>query len=460
MRTKIVALLETPGDFIAKEVFVAGRVRTVREMKDIAFVELWDGSCLTGLQVVVDEDLKASLDNAATGATVEVSGMVRESPAKGQAVELHARAFRVVGECPDDYPLQKKRHTLEYLRTIAHLRPRTNTLYSVFRVRSALSQAIHEFFMQRGFVYVHTPIITASDAEGAGEMFTLTTLDLGDVPKTPSGGVDFERDFFGKQAHLTVSGQLNAEAFALAYGDCYTFGPTFRAENSNTARHASEFWMVEPEMAHCNLWGNMAVGEQLLRHCIQSVLERCPDEMAFFDRFIQQGVVERMQKVLENDFEHLSYTEAIDTLNASGRKFEYPVFWGCDLKTEHERYLAEDVFGRPVFVTDYPKEIKAFYMRRNDDGRTVAAMDLLVPGVGEVIGGSQREERYDVLRNVILEYGFDPADYQWYLDLRRYGTLVHSGFGLGLERLLMYMTGMQNIRDVLPFPRTPRNADY
>jgi asparaginyl-tRNA synthetase len=460
MRSRIDALIKYPAESIGKTVEVAGRVRTSREMKDIAFVEVWDGSCLAGLQVVVQGDLQEALADATTGSTVAVTGVLRESPAKGQAVELLASDFVVTGTCPPDYPLQKKRHTLEYLRTMAHLRPRTNTLYSVFRVRSVLSQAIHEFFAARGFVYVHTPIITTSDAEGAGEMFEVTTLGLDNVPKTDDGSVDYDRDFFGKQAHLTVSGQLNVEAFALVYGDCYTFGPTFRAENSNTARHASEFWMVEPEMAYCDLAGNMSVAEDMVRHCIKSVLERCPQEMAFFDAFIQKGVVDRMEKVLQSDFAHVTYTEAVEILQKSGQTFEYPVFWGCDLKTEHERYLAETVFGRPVFVTDYPKEIKAFYMRRNPDQKTVAAMDLLVPGVGEVIGGSQREERYDVLKNVIVENGLNPDDYGWYLELRKYGTIKHSGFGLGLERTLMYMTGMQNIRDVLPFARTPRNADF
>ena len=429
-------------------------------MKGIAFVQVWDGSCLQGLQVVVQGDLLSSLADASTGAVVAVAGTVRESPAKGQAIEIDAVAFTVTGTCPADYPLQKKRHTLEYLRTIGHLRPRTNTLYAVFRVRSVLSQAIHEFFANRGFVYVHTPIITANDCEGAGEMFNVTMLDLENIPKTQNGAVDFDQDFFGKQARLTVSGQLNVEAFALVYGDCYTFGPTFRAENSNTVRHASEFWMIEPEMAYCDLQDNMQVAQDMLKFCIDRVLQRCPQEMEFFDSFIQKGVIERLERVLQSDFVHVSYTDAINLLLESKQAFEYPVFWGCDLKTEHERYLAETAFDAPVFVTDYPKEIKAFYMRRNDDGKTVAAMDLLLPGVGEVIGGSQREERYDVLRAVIKECALDPDDYGWYLDLRKYGSIVHSGFGLGLERAVMYITGMQNIRDVLPYPRTPHNADF
>ena len=460
MRSKIASLLDHPQEYIGKTATISGRIRTTREMKGIAFVEVWDGSCLAGLQVVLQAELIAALSQASTGAIVQATGQVAQSPGKEQSVELHADEFAVTGTCPETYPLQKKRHTLEYLRTMGHLRPRTNTMYAVFRVRSVLSQAIHEFFGSRGFVYVHTPIITASDCEGAGEMFNVTTLDLKNVPKAADGSVDYDQDFFGKQARLTVSGQLNVEAFALVYGDCYTFGPTFRAENSNTARHASEFWMVEPEMAYCDLAGNMEVATDMVKFCIKSVLERCPQEMAFFDKFIQQGVIERMEKVLSSDFAHVTYTEAIDLVLKSGQTFEYPVFWGCDMKTEHERYLAETIFGRPVFVTDYPKEIKAFYMRRNEDNKTVAAMDLLVPGVGEVIGGSQREERYDVLRDVIIECGLDPEDYEWYLDLRKYGTIVHSGFGLGLERALMYMTGMQNIRDVLPFPRTPRNADF
>lgn len=459
MRQTIQSLIQNPNESIGQTVTVSGRIRTVRKLKDIAFAQVWDGSDMRALQVVVPDALFSSLLDASTGAIVEATGTVRESPAKGQDIELEATAFTVTGPCPVDYPLQKKRHTLEFLRTIGHLRPRTNTLYAVFRVRSVLSQAIHEFFAQHGFIYVHTPIITASDCEGAGEMFSVTTMDPNNVP-TISGAVDFDQDFFGKQARLTVSGQLNVEAFALVYGNCYTFGPTFRAENSNTPRHASEFWMVEPEMAYCDLYGNMEVAQDMLTFCFRRVLERCPQEMAFFDRFIQKGVIERLEKMIDSDFAHVTYTDAIDLLLASKEDFEYPVFWGCDLKTEHERYLSETVFGAPVFVTDYPKEIKAFYMRRNADNKTVAAMDLLLPGVGEVIGGSQREERYDVLHDVMVESGLNPDEYAWYLDLRKYGTIVHSGFGLGLERAVMYCTGMQNIRDVLPYPRTPRNADF
>ena len=460
MRSRIAELFAQPQQYLEQHVKVCGRVRTAREMKGIAFVEIWDGSCMQGLQAVAQADCIDAVREATTGCIVEVEGKLQPSPAKGQAFELFVERFCVTGPCPSDYPLQKKRHTLEYLRTMGHLRPRTNTLYAVFKVRSVLSQAIHEFFAQKGFVYVHTPLITGSDCEGAGEMFQVTTLDLGNVPKRGDGMVDYDQDFFAKQAHLTVSGQLNVEAFAMAYGDCYTFGPTFRAENSNTARHAAEFWMVEPEMAYCDLNGNMDMASEMLKFCIDKVLTRCEREMAFFDQFIQKGVIERMQHVRDSDFAHVTYTEAIARLEQSGQSFDYPVYWGCDLKSEHERYLAETVFARPVFVTDYPKEIKAFYMRRNEDGKTVAAMDLLVPGVGEVIGGSQREERYDVLLEVIKECGLNPQDYGWYLDLRKYGTITHSGFGLGLERAIMYMTGMQNIRDVLPFPRTPRSAEY
>ncbi|MBQ9988297.1 MAG: asparagine--tRNA ligase [Clostridia bacterium] len=460
MLIKVIELLEQSQKYMGQTVQIAGRIRTVREMKGIAFAEVWDGSCLSGVQVVAQGDLVAQTAKASTGAVVLVTGTVQPSPAAGQAVEVAAETFEVTGPCDATYPLQKKRHTLEYLRTIGHLRPRTNTLYAVFRVRSVLSQAIHAFFASKGFVYVHTPLITGSDCEGAGEMFRVTTLDLNDVPRTEDGAVDYTQDFFGKEAHLTVSGQLNVEAFALTYGNCYTFGPTFRAENSNTGRHASEFWMVEPEMAYCDLADNMQMATEMIKFCIREVLEKCPQEMAFFDRFIQKGVIERLENVVNSEFAHVTYTDAIDLLLKSGQTFNYPVFWGCDLATEHERYLAETIFRRPVFVTDYPKEIKAFYMRRNEDGRTVAAMDLLVPGVGEVIGGSQREERYDVLLDVIRECGLNPDDYAWYLDLRKYGTIMHSGFGLGLERILMYITGMQNIRDVLPFPRTPGTAEY
>ena len=436
----IQTILKNPQVYMGKAVTMEGRVRTARTMKNIAFLEVWDGSAMAGIQVVSGQG------DVPTGAVVRVTGRVAASPAAGQAVEIQADEVQVTGDCPADYPLQKKRHSFEYLRTLQHLRPRTNTFYAVFKIRSVLSQAIHAFFAQEGFVYVHTPLITGSDCEGAGEMFRVTAED--------------GSDFFHKPTHLTVSGQLNAEAFALAFGNCYTFGPTFRAENSNTPRHAAEFWMVEPEMAYCDLAGNMENAEKLLKYCMRTVLEKAADEMAFCDKFIAKGVVERLERVAAASFARLTYTEAIQKLEKAACTFAYPVYWGCDLQTEHERYLSEEVCRRPVFVTDYPRDIKAFYMRQNDDQRTVAAMDLLAPGVGEIIGGSQREERYDVLRNRMAELGLDLAAYDWYLDLRRYGTIRHSGYGLGLERMLMYITGMQNIRDVLPFPRTPGNAEF
>jgi len=457
---KIMPLLKDSDSFLGKTVTLMGRVRSVRDMKSVVFLNLWDGSCLGDIQVVASDAIGAEMGRCSTGDIVEVEGTVVKSAGGKQAVELSASRFVLLSKCPSDYPLQKKRHSLEYLRTIGHLRPRTNTYYAAFKVRSLLSHAIHEFFRNEGFVYVHTPLITGSDCEGAGEMFQVTTLDLANPPLLPDGTVDYSKDFFGKQAHLTVSGQLNGEAFALAYGDCYTFGPTFRAENSNTARHASEFWMVEPEMAFCDLNGNMDNAQRMIKYCIDYVLKHGADEMEFFDKFIAKGVIDRLQSVRDADFAHVTYTEAIELLEKADANFVYPVKWGIDLQSEHERYLCEKVTGRPVFVTDYPKDIKAFYMRMNDDEKTVAAMDLLVPGVGEMIGGSQREERYDVLLRRMQEMGMDTEAYGWYLDLRKYGTVVHSGYGLGLERAIMYMTGISNIRDVLPYPRTPKNADY
>lgn len=459
MRTKICDLL-ADNSYIGKKVTVCGRIRTVRDLKSIVFVELWDGSSLKGLQIVAEGETWKEAVKAQTGSVAEVSGTVAASPAQGQPVELKADTFKITGDCPLDYPLQKKRHSFEYLRTISHLRPRTNTFYSVFKVRSIVSQAIHSFFADEGFIYVHTPIITSSDAEGAGEMFHVTTFDLANIPKNEKGAVDYTKDFFGKPANLTVSGQLNLEAFALSYGSCYTFGPTFRAENSNTARHASEFWMVEPEIAYCDLEGDMQNAEKLLKTLIKTVLDKAPNEMQFFDSYIEKGLIKRLESLYKADFKHITYTEAVQLLEKAVVNFENPVYWGCDLKTEHERYITEKVINAPVFVTDYPKQIKAFYMRNNDDGRTVAAVDLLVPGVGEIIGGSQREERYDVLLNRMQELKMDIEEYSWYLDLRKYGTIVHSGYGLGLERVIMYLTGMQNIRDVLPYPRTPGNADF
>ncbi|QWT54937.1 asparagine--tRNA ligase [Christensenella sp. MSJ-20] len=460
MAQKIMPLLRHPDAYMEKEVTLMGRVRSVRDMKSVVFLNLWDGSCLGDIQVVGAEEIGRQMSRCSTGDVVEATGRVVASAGGKQAVELSCQRFAVLSKCPSDYPLQKKRHSLEYLRTIGHLRPRTNTYYAAFKVRSLLCHAIHQFFREEGFVYVHTPLITGSDCEGAGEMFQVTTLDLENPPRTEDGQVDYSQDFFGKKTHLTVSGQLNVEAFALAYGDCYTFGPTFRAENSNTARHAAEFWMVEPEMAFCDLMGNMDNAQRMIKSCANYVLENGAEEMEFFDRFIAKGVIDRLDAVRTADFGHVTYTEAINLLQKADEKFNYPVSWGIDLQTEHERYLCEKVFHRPVFVTDYPKEIKAFYMRMNEDGKTVAAMDLLVPGVGEMIGGSQREERYDVLLDKMKEAGLDVDAYGWYLDLRKYGAVVHSGYGLGLERAVMYMTGIANIRDVLPYPRTPKNADF
>ncbi len=441
---------------------VQGWVRTVRKGKGVAFLEVNDGSCLANLQIVIGGDHPQLEDMRAltTGSAVDVVGPLVASPARGQRVELHAERVEVVGRAAPDYPLQKKRHGFEFLRTIAHLRVRTNTFGAVFRVRSVLAQATHEFFARRGFVYVHTPIITASDTEGAGELFRVTTLDLDDPPRDASGHVDYGHDFFGRAAYLTVSGQLGAEAMAIGLSDVYTFGPTFRAENSNTPRHAAEFWMIEPEVSFCDLHGDCDLAEAYVRELIQCVLERCEDDLAFFDKRIAPGLLARLRHVADSGFARMSYGEAIAALEGSGESFEFPVRWGANLQAEHERWLTEHHVGRPVFVTDYPKAIKAFYMRRNDDGRTVAAMDLLVPGVGELIGGSQREERADVLEVAIAEAGLDPEAYRWYLDLRRYGTVPHAGFGLGFERMVMYVTGMANIRDVIPFPRTPRSCAF
>ena len=455
-RTKIAQIFADQEAFGGKEVAVSGWARTIRDMKTFGFIELNDGSCFKNLQVVMDA---AALENYKeiagqnVGAALSVTGTVVLTPEAKQPLEIKAAAISVEGASTPDYPLQKKRHSVEYLRTIQHLRPRTNLFSAAFRVRSMAAHAIHTFFQDRGFVYVHTPIITASDCEGAGEMFRVTTLDMDHLPRTEDGAVDYSQDFFGKPANLTVSGQLNAENFAMAFGDVYTFGPTFRAEKSNTTRHAAEFWMIEPEMAFCDLAGDMDVAEAMIKFVIRTVMEKCPDEMNFFQSFVDKGLKERLEHVASSDFGRVTYTEAVELLKRSGHKFDYPVDWGCDLQTEHERYLTEQVFQKPVFVTDYPKEIKAFYMRLNDDGKTVAAADCLVPGIGEIIGGSQREERLDVLENRIRELGMDPKDYWWYLDLRRYGGCKHAGFGLGFERMVMYLTGVGNIRDVLPHPR-------
>ena len=443
---------------------VSGWVRTVRESKSFAFIELNDGSFFKNLQIVLEEErlsgYKEILRRVGVGASIEAEGELILTPEMKQPFELKATSLTVVGESPSDYPLQKKRHTLEYLRTIGHLRPRANLFQCGFRVRSAAAQAIHRFMHERGFVYVNTPIFTGSDCEGAGEMFQVTTLDLNNLPKDGQGQVDYKEDFFGKPVSLTVSGQLNAETFALAFRDVYTFGPTFRAENSYTARHAAEFWMVEPEIAFATLKEDMQLQEDLIKYIIDAVLTELPEEMEFLNNFVDKGLIERLTAVRDAEFARVSYTEAIKILEASGAEFEYPPYWGCDLQTEHERYLTEKHFGRPVFVTDYPKEIKAFYMRLNDDNKTVAAADLLVPAIGELCGGSQREERYEVLAQRIREMGMKEEDYWWYLDLRKYGSVPHAGFGMGFERMVMYLTGISNIRDVLPFPRTAKNAEF
>jgi len=443
-------------------VTVQGWVRTKRELKDFAFAEVNDGSCLANLQVVINPDLPNYAEVARklnTGASVEVAGVLVPSLGKGQRIELKAQSIIVWGEAdPETYPLQKKRHSFEFLRTIGHLRSRTNTLSAVFRVRNACANAIHQFFQQRGFLWIHTPIITTSDCEGAGELFSVTSLDLKQVPFTKEQ-VDYSKDFFGRPTYLTVSGQMEAEIMAMAFGNVYTFGPTFRAENSNTSRHLAEFWMVEPEMAFCDLEGDMDLAEAFLKHIFQTVLESCPEDMEFFNQRIDQSVLETAHNIIDHQFERLTYTEAIAQLEKANRRFEFPVQWGLDLQSEHERYLAEELFKKPVIVTNYPTEIKAFYMRLSEDGKTVRAMDVLAPKIGEIIGGSQREERLDILEQRIRTAGLDPKDYWWYLDLRRYGTVPHAGFGLGFERLVQFMTGMTNIRDVIPFPRTPLSAE-
>ncbi|MCX6556490.1 MAG: asparagine--tRNA ligase [Candidatus Aminicenantes bacterium] len=451
-----------PARLLASELEVRGWIRTQRTSKNLAFIELNDGSCFKNLQIVYDDEL-ANFGDATKfplGSALKVSGRLLPSPAAGQPFELKAESIAAIGLASLEYPLQKKRHSFEFLRTIPHLRPRTNTFMAVFRVRSLLAYAIHKFFYERGFVYVHTPIITASDAEGAGQMFRVTTLDAKNPPRDERGEIDFHQDFFGRETNLTVSGQLNVEGFCLAFNRVYTFGPTFRAENSNTQRHASEFWMIEPEIAFADLADDMLLAEDMLKYVIRFVLESAPQEMEFFNRFIDTKLLQRLQLVLDSKFEHVSYSQAIQLLEKADTTFNYPVTWGSDLQTEHERYLTEKVFKKPVFVTDYPKTIKAFYMRVNDDGRTVAAMDLLVPEVGEIIGGSQREERHDVLKARIAEMGLKESDYQWYLDLRRFGGAPHAGFGLGFERAVMYLTGMENIRDVIPYPRTPNSAEF
>ncbi len=444
------------------EVTVHGWVKTRRDSKGVHFIQLNDGSTFTDLQVVIEAGAipDETLREVTTGACIRTRGELVASPAAGQTVELKARDIQVYGGAdPIAYPLQKKGHTMEFLREIAHLRTRSNTFGAVFRVRNALSYAVHRFFQERGFVYVHTPIITASDCEGAGAMFAVTSLDLAHLPRK-EGAIDFNQDFFGKKAYLTVSGQLEAEIFALSFSNVYTFGPTFRAENSNTPRHLAEFWMVEPEMAFCDLADNMALAEEFLKFIIEYVLENCRADLEFFNKRIDNTVLATLEHVASSDFEHVSYTEAVRILETAARKWEFPVFWGADLQSEHERYLTEEKFKKPVIVTDYPKEIKAFYMRANDDGKTVRAMDVLAPRIGEIIGGSQREERHDVLLQKIRAQSLPETAYWWYLELRKYGSAPHAGFGLGLERMLMYLTGMKNIRDVIPFPRTPGSAEF
>ena len=459
---EIKQLYRNKEQYIDKTVKVAGWIRTSRMSKNFGFIELNDGSFFKNMQIVIDEKLEnfKEIGKLPISTSLLIEGTLVATQNAKQPVEIQATKIVVEGESDNSYPLQKKRHTVEYLRTIAHLRPRSNLFSAAFRVRSVAAYAIHKFFQDRNFVYAHSPIITGSDCEGAGEMFRLTTLDLNDVPKTEDGKVDYSQDFFGKEANLTVSGQLNAEIMALAFRNVYTFGPTFRAENSYTGRHASEFWMIEPEIAFADLEDNMELAEDMIKYIINYVLENCPEEMEFFNSFVDKGLLERLHKIVNSEFTRITYTKAIELLLESGQKFEYPVEWGCDLQTEHERYITEQIFNAPVFVTDYPKEIKAFYMRMNEDGKTVRAMDLLVPGVGEIIGGSQREERYDVLLDRIHECGLNEEDYWWYLELRKYGTATHSGFGLGFERIIMYLTGISNIRDVIPFPRTPKNAEF
>ena len=462
-RTELKELWANSAAMDGREVLVCGWIRTSRDSKNFGFIELNDGSCFKNVQVVLvaDQlDCYKEIMRQNVGAALVVKGTVKLTPQAKQPFEIAATEVAVEGESSPDYPLQKKRHSLEFLREIAHLRMRTNTFSAVFRVRSVAAKALHDFYQGEGFVYVNTPIITGSDCEGAGEMFRVTTLDLENLPKTPDGKVDFSQDFFGKESNLTVSGQLEAECFALAFGKVYTFGPTFRAENSNTARHAAEFWMNEPEIAFADLEDNMALAERMIKYVIREVLEKCPDDMAFFNEFFDKGLLDRLNALVEAEFAHVTYTEAVEKLIEHKDEFEYPVFWGCDLQTEHERYLTEKIYQKPVFVTDYPKEIKAFYMRLNDDGKTVAAMDLLVPGIGEIIGGSQREERLDVLEERIREFGLKREDYWWYLELRKYGGTKHAGYCLGFERLIMYLTGIGNIRDVLPFPRTVGKAEF
>ncbi len=461
--TTVKSIYRDTAAYAEKEVTIGGWIRTMRVSKNFGFIELNDGSFFKNLQVVFEADGLSNyteITKQGVGAALIVKGLLVETPDAKQPFELKASEIEVEGTSTPEYPLQKKRHSVEFLRQIAYLRPRTNMFSATFRIRSLIAYAIHNFFQERDFVYAHTPIITGSDCEGAGEMFRVTTLDLDNLPRTEDGKIDYSKDFFGKETNLTVSGQLSAETFAMAFRNVYTFGPTFRAENSNTARHAAEFWMIEPEMAFADLEDNMELAEDMLKYIIRYVLENAPEEMEFFNSFVDKTLLERLQNILDNEFGRVTYTKAVELLIESGQTFEYPVEWGIDLQTEHERYLTEQIFKKPVFVTNYPKEIKAFYMRMNEDNKTVAAMDLLVPGVGEIIGGSQREERLELLEARMDELGLNKEDYWWYLDLRKYGGTRHAGFGLGFERAVMYLTGMGNIRDVLPYPRTVKNAEF
>ena len=460
--TLIKDLFRNKEKYDGKEITVSGWIRTLRDSKTFGFIELNDGSFFKNLQIVFNDTLDnfKEISKLTISSSIIVTGKLIITENAKQPFEVQANKIEIFNVSDQDYPLQKKRHSVEYLRTVAHLRPRTNTFNAVFRVRSLLSYAIHKFFQERNFVYVHSPILTSSDAEGAGEMFRVTTLDLENVPKTDAGEVDNSKDFFGRPAHLTVSGQLDVETYAFAFRNVYTFGPTFRAENSNTVKHASEFWMIEPEICFADLKDDMNLAEDMVKYIISYVLENAPEEMEFFDKFISNGLLERLNHVVNSDFGRITYTDAIKELEKVNDKFEFPVEWGSDIQTEHERYLSEVVFGKPVFVTDYPKEIKAFYMKQNDDGKTVAATDLLVPGIGELIGGSQREDDIEKLKTRMKELGLKEEDYWWYLDLRRYGSAPHAGFGLGFERMMMYLTGMANIRDVIPFPRTPKNCEF
>lgn len=462
-RTELKSVFENIGSFDGKEVTVAGWIRTLRDSKKFGFIEINDGTYFKNTQIVFEDGVVDNYKEIAklnVGSAIYVTGKIVATPEMKQPFEIKAEKIEIEGRSTPDYPLQKKRHSVEFLREIAHLRPRTNTFSAVFRVRSVAAFALHKFFNERNFVYVHTPLITGSDCEGAGEQFRVTTLDMTNPPLTEDGKVDFSKDFFGKSTNLTVSGQLNAETFALAFSNVYTFGPTFRAENSNTTRHAAEFWMIEPEIAFSDLKDDMALAEDMIKYVIREVLEKCPEEMKFFNNFMDKELLERLNALVNAEFGCITYTEAVKLLEEHKDEFDYPVFWGCDLQTEHERYLTEKIFKKPVFVIDYPKEIKAFYMRLNDDGKTVAAMDLLVPGVGEIIGGSQREEREDYYKAALERCGLREEDYWWYSDLRRYGSVKHAGYGLGFERLIMYLTGIGNIRDVIPFPRTVGNAEF